>query len=63
MNDYDRYDFALSMLVGLIMAGALMISAPLWTLPLFLAIGVTISVYRHTPEVRPLRIRRRGRST
>jgi Flp pilus assembly protein TadB len=49
MTDYDRYDFAISMLVGLIMVGALLLGAPLWTLPLFLAIAVTISLYRHLP--------------
>jgi hypothetical protein len=49
MSDYDRYDFVISMLVGLIMVGALLLGAPLWTLPLFLAIGVTISLYRHLP--------------
>jgi hypothetical protein len=47
MTDYDRYDFAISMVVGLIMVGALLLGAPLWTLPLLLAIGVTITLYRH----------------
>ncbi len=49
MTDYDRYDFAISMLLGLIMVGALLLGAPLWTLPLLLAIAVTISLYRHLP--------------
>jgi len=47
MNDYDRYDFALSMLLGLIMVGALLLGAPFWSAFLFLAIGITISLYRH----------------
>jgi len=47
MSDYDRYDFAISMLFGLIMVGALLLGAPLWIVPLLLAIGVTISLYRH----------------
>jgi hypothetical protein len=49
MSDYDRYDFALSMLFGLIMVGALLLGAPFWTAFPLLAIGVTISLYRHLP--------------
>ena len=49
MNDYDRYDFALSMLFGLIMVAALLLGAPFWTAFLLLAIGVTITLYRHLP--------------
>ncbi len=49
MTDYDRYDFAISMLVGLIMVGALLLGAPIWTVFLFLAVAVTISLYRHLP--------------
>jgi hypothetical protein len=47
MTDYDRYDFAISMLFGLLMVGSLLLGAPLWTLPLLLAISVTTTLYRH----------------
>jgi len=47
MTDYDRYDFAISMVVGLVMVGVLLLGGPVWTMPLFLAIAVTISLYRH----------------
>jgi hypothetical protein len=47
MTDYDRYDFAISMLISLIMVGALVLGAPFWTAYLFLAVAVTITVYRH----------------
>jgi hypothetical protein len=49
MTDYDRYDFAISMLFGLIMVAALLMGAPLWIVPVLLAIAVTISLYRHLP--------------
>jgi hypothetical protein len=57
MTDYDRYDFAISMLVGLIMVGALLLGAPIWTAFLFLAVSVTITLYRHLDL--PPRIHRR----
>jgi hypothetical protein len=47
MTDFDRYDFAISMVVGLIMVGALLLGAPFWTAYLFLAVAVTIGLYRH----------------
>jgi hypothetical protein len=47
MTDFDRYDLAISMVVGLIMVGALLIGAPFWTAYLFLAVAVTIGLYRH----------------
>jgi hypothetical protein len=47
MSDYDRYDFVISMLTGLVMVGTLLLGGPLWTLALTLMIGVNISVFRH----------------
>lgn len=47
MSDFDRYDFVLSMLFGLITVGGLLLGAPFWTAYLFLATGVTITLYRH----------------
>ena len=59
MSDFDRYDFALAMLFGLIAVGALLLGAPFWTAYLFLAVGVTISLYRHFGELPPRRSPRR----
>jgi hypothetical protein len=47
MTDVDRYDFAITMVISLIMVGALMLGAPFWTAYLFLAVAVTIGLYRH----------------
>jgi uncharacterized membrane protein YeiB len=63
MNVYDRYDFALSIVVGLIMVGILMLGGPIWALALIMFVTIFSSVYRHTPEVRPFRRRGRSRST
>ncbi len=52
MTDFDRYDFALSLLDGAILIGALLLGAPLWALALILFAGVTVSVLRHD-ELRP----------
>ncbi len=49
MNDYDRYDFALSVACGAIMAAILIVGGPLWTLVIVGAICCTISLYRHLP--------------
>lgn len=57
MTDFDRYDFAISMLVGLATIGAWMLGAPFVIAFLFLAIGVTIGLYRHFDL--PPRIHRR----
>lgn len=62
MNVCDRYDFALGIVMGLVVVGALMLGAPIWALALIMLVTVFSSVYRHTPEIRPFRNRRRGRS-
>jgi hypothetical protein len=49
MNDYDRYDFALSMLFGAIMVGVLLLGGPLWTVVPICMVCCTISLYRHLP--------------
>jgi len=49
MNDYDRYDFALSMLAGTIMVGVLLLGGPLWTVVPIGMVTCTISLYRHLP--------------
>jgi hypothetical protein len=52
MTEFDRYDFALSLLDGAIVVGAFLFGAPLWALALIYFAGVTISVLRHA-ELRP----------
>lgn len=47
MNDFDRYDFVISLLMGVLMAGALVLGAPLWVLVLIGMVACTISLYRH----------------
>ena len=36
---FDRYDFAMSLLMGALMAGALILGAPLWVLVLIMFVG------------------------
>jgi hypothetical protein len=60
MNVCDRYDFALGIVMGVIVVGALMLGAPIWALALIMMVTVFSSVYRHTPEIRPFRSRRRS---
>jgi hypothetical protein len=50
MSNFDRYDFALSMLTGVIAVAALLLGAPLWALALIYAIGCTIITVRHVGE-------------
>jgi hypothetical protein len=48
-DDYDRYDFVLSLVMGSIMAGILLLGGPLWAMVLVGMAGCTISLYRHLP--------------
>ncbi len=57
-DDFDRYDLALSILCGMIMAGLLLLGAPLWALVLIGMLTCTISLYRHLP-LPPRRIKHR----
>jgi hypothetical protein len=52
MTEYDRYDFALTLLTGVIMVGALLLGAPIWALAPIFFTGVSISVLRHA-DLRP----------
>jgi hypothetical protein len=63
MTELDRYDWAITAVVGAIIVGIVMLGGPIWALVPIMMINVSISVLRHTPEIRPFRIRRRGRST
>jgi hypothetical protein len=49
MNDFDRYDYVISVIGGLIMVGTLLLGAPLWALVLIGMVTCTISLYRHLP--------------
>ncbi|HWY89444.1 MAG TPA: hypothetical protein VNY31_02125 [Solirubrobacteraceae bacterium] len=49
MNDFDRYDFAITMLFGSIAVGALILGGPLWAIALIYATCGTIVLYRHFP--------------
>jgi hypothetical protein len=57
MNDFDRYDLALSLLSGLAAVGALLLYAPLWTAVIIMPMGVTISLFRHL-DLTPAKRRR-----
>jgi hypothetical protein len=48
---YDRYDFALSLLMGALVAGALILGAPLWTLVLIMFVCCVIGFIRHFDEI------------
>jgi sterol desaturase/sphingolipid hydroxylase (fatty acid hydroxylase superfamily) len=52
MTELDRYDFALTLVAGLIMIGVLLLGAPFWALLLIAMVTVGISVLRHA-ELRP----------
>lgn len=47
MTDYDRYDFVLSWVMAIVAVGTLLLGAPLWVMVIVVAIGCTISLYRH----------------
>ena len=49
MNDFDRYDVAMSLFLGLLMAGVLVLNMPLWTIVIVMIVGSTIILYRHLP--------------
>jgi hypothetical protein len=48
---YDRYDFALSLLVGVAMSGALVLGAPLWAIVLIMFIGSLVEFIRHFNDI------------
>jgi hypothetical protein len=48
---YDRYDFALSVLIGLAMSGALVLGAPLWAVVLIMFVGSVIVFIRHFDDI------------
>ncbi len=48
---FDRYDFAVSLLMGALMAGALVLGAPLWALVLIMFICCVVIFIRHFDEI------------
>jgi hypothetical protein len=47
MGDYDRYDFGMSLLMGGLMAGCLVLDTPLWAPVLIGIVTCAISLCRH----------------
>ncbi len=47
MSEFDRYDFAASMVVGAIAMATLALGAPLWVPVLIFASWITVGVLRH----------------
>jgi hypothetical protein len=48
---FDRYDFAMSLLMGALMAGALILGAALWALVLIMFVCCVIIFIRHFDEI------------
>jgi hypothetical protein len=48
---FDRYDLALSLLMGALVAGALVLGAALWVLVLIMFVGSVIMFIRHFDEI------------
>ena len=47
----DRYDIAMSLVMGALMAGALVLGAPLWVLVLIMFVTCVIVFIRHFDEI------------
>ncbi len=48
MNDIDRYDLLFTLVGGMIVWSAIIwLGAPMWLVPAFLVLAVTIGLYRH----------------
>lgn len=47
---FDRYDFAMSLLMGVLMVGALALGAPLWAAVVIMFAGCTAGFIRHFDE-------------
>jgi hypothetical protein len=48
---FDRYDFAMSLLMGALIAGALLLNAPLWVPVLIMFVGCIAGFIRHFDEI------------
>jgi hypothetical protein len=47
----DRYDIAMSLLMGVMMAGSLVLGAALWVLVLIMFLGSVVIFIRHFDEI------------
>lgn len=47
----DRYDIVISLLMGALMAGALVLGAPLWVLVLIMFVTCVVVFIRHFAEI------------
>jgi hypothetical protein len=52
VTDFDRYDVAISLLIGVVADAALIIGAPLWALVAILMVGCCVLFIRHIDEFR-----------
>jgi hypothetical protein len=52
MTKLDRYDYAISMLMGVIAVAALILGAPLWAIVLIYITGCSAVFVRHIDEFR-----------
>jgi hypothetical protein len=48
----DRYDYAITLLIGVIAVGALVLGAPLWAIVLIYTAGCGVVFIRHIDEFR-----------
>jgi Flp pilus assembly protein TadB len=48
---FDRYDFAMCMLLGLVMVGILALGAPLWTALVIMIVASVAGFIRHFDEI------------
>ncbi len=48
---YDRYDFAMSLLMGVLMVGALALGAPLWVAVVIIFVTCLASFIHHFDEI------------
>jgi Flp pilus assembly protein TadB len=52
MTELDRYDYAISWLMAVAAAGALVLGAPLWVIVLICIAGSCVVFIRHIDEFR-----------
>jgi hypothetical protein len=48
---FDRYDFAMSLTMGALVAGAIVLGAPLWAIVLIMFVCCVIGFIRHFDEI------------
>jgi hypothetical protein len=48
---FDRYDFAMWLLLGVVMVGVLALGAPLWTVVVVMVVGCVAGFIRHFNEI------------